>query len=110
VTAPDDVTDDAAWHAYCAELPDPTDAELAAVLADYHDPYADQRAHAAAGFRTSARMIWRARREGRHDALAYNYLRNAMRTYAATHRVYRMLTEVAALGLLTDMHMAASEG
>jgi hypothetical protein len=98
----------AAWAEYCAALPDPTEAEIAAVLAEHAGPYAERIAHADEGFRTCARMIWRERATGRLDQLAYAYLRDAMKTYAGLKRIYRTLSEVFALGLIRDAHLAAS--
>jgi hypothetical protein len=108
VTAPADVDDDAAWAEYCAALPDPTDAELAAVLADHHNPYAEQIADCDEGFRTSARMIWKSRAAGQFGPLSYSYLRTAMNTYAATKRIYQTLGEAAAYTTLSRMHLTAS--
>jgi hypothetical protein len=108
VPVPADLNDDAAWAEYCAALPDPTEAEIAAVLAEHTGPYAEQIAHADEAFRTCARMIWRERATGRLDQMAYAYLRDAMKTYAGLKRIYRTLSEVFALGLIRDAHIAAS--
>lgn len=108
LNAPADIDDDAAWTEYCAALPKPTDAELAVVLTWATNPYADRIAHADEGFRTSARMIWQARRDGVTPPLSYRYLRQAMSNYAAVKRLYRGLAEAAAYGMLSEMHMAAA--
>jgi hypothetical protein len=108
-TVPADVDDDKAWTEYCAALPDPTDAELAAVIADHANPFAEQIASCDEGFRASARMIWRRNRAaGRFDPLDHRYLREAMKTYAETGRTFRALGEAAAYATLSQMHLAAS--
>jgi len=68
---PADLDDDAAWAEYVAALPEPTDAELAAVLTEHANPYAEQVAGCHEGFRASARMILdpRADRAGRRARL-----------------------------------------
>jgi len=103
LAAPDNIDDDAAWAEYCAALPDPTDAELAAVVAEYANPYADRIAHADEGFRVSARLIWQWRRHGWLTPSSYRYLRTAMTAYAATKRAYVASTEHATLRLVRDM-------
>jgi hypothetical protein len=107
---PADLNDDAAWAAYCAALPDPTEAEIAAVLAEHTGPYAEQIAHADEGFRAAARMIRQWRSAGGVSQQAYHDLRTAMSNYASNGRIYRTLTEVYALGLISDAHVAASYG
>ena len=106
-TVPTDLNDDAAWGAYCAALPAPTDGELAAVMAEFHNPYAEQIADCHEGFRTSARMLWQ-KRAGLGTPLTFAYLRDAMRTYAACGRTYQALAEAAAYSALSRMHLAAS--
>jgi hypothetical protein len=102
---PADLDDDAAWTAYCAALPEPTDQQIADVLAEYGDPYAAPRADAVEGFKNTARVLWKLRADAGHTALHVDVernLRSAMRTFRGVIETYDMLTESWRLSNRTD--------
>jgi hypothetical protein len=102
---PADLDDDAAWAVYCAAMPDPTDQQIADVLAEYGDPYAAPRADAVDGFKNVARTLWRLRadigRSNLHEDIERN-LRASMRTFRGVIEVYDQLTESWALATRTE--------
>lgn len=93
---PADVDDAAAWEVYCKALPEPTDAQIADVLAEYGDPYAAARAEAVAAFKDAARSIWKMRAANQTDTLAVDTigsLRGSMRTLRDCIEIFDQLTE-----------------
>lgn len=95
---PADLDDDQAWAAYCAALPEPTDKQIADVLAEYGDPYAASRAEVADRFRDAARMIRKMRSAQRIagatlDEAMISHLRKSMRTLRGVIEIYDQLTE-----------------
>jgi hypothetical protein len=93
---PADVDDAAAWEVYCKALPEPTDAQIADVLAEYGDPYAAARADAVAAFKDAARSIWKMRAAGQTDALSADMirsLRKSMRGLRGCIEIFDQLTE-----------------
>lgn len=100
---PDDVDDDEAWAAYCAAVPEPTEAEHQATARDF-GPYAVERAAAVQAFRECARDYWTIRRGERtklHEA-GLRSLRLSMNTIAGAVRVYDQLTESWRVGEQAD--------
>jgi hypothetical protein len=93
---PTDVDDAAAWEVYCKALPEPTDAQIADVLAEYGDPYAAARAEAVAAFKDAARSIWKMRAANQTDALSADMirsLRKSMRGLRGCIEIFDQLTE-----------------
>lgn len=93
---PAELDDDAAWAAYCAALPQPTDKQIADVLAEYGDPYAALRAEVVGHYKDTARMAWAIRTREYDDTLKQDLLsqlRATMRTLRGVVETYDMLTE-----------------
>jgi hypothetical protein len=93
--APEDVSDDEAWAAYCAAMPAPSDDEITAVLAEYGNPYAGARAQAVDAFKGAARTLWRMRAEGggRLHRDVERSIRRSMKLARDVIGVYDALTE-----------------
>lgn len=93
---PADLDDDEAWATYCAALPEPTDREIADVLAEYGDPYAASRAEVVETYKNSARSIWKIRADGQDDELTRGLircLRSSMRTLRGVIEIYDACSE-----------------
>lgn len=93
---PADLDDDEAWATYCAALPEPTDREIADVLAEYGDPYAASRAEVVETYKNSARSIWKIRAGGHDDELTRGLircLRSSMRTLRGVIEIYDACSE-----------------
>lgn len=101
---PADLDDDEAWAAYCAALPEPTDQQIADVLAEYGDPYAAARADAVEGFKRAARLYWQMRRThaAKLDSEIRANLRQQMRTFRGLVEVFDQLTESWRVSTRTD--------
>lgn len=93
--APAELDDDTAWAQYAAALPEPTDAQIEAVAAEFADTYTAARVAAVDGFRNAARTLWTLRSLGRarRESAEYIALRQAMTTF---RRVIRTYDEIAA--------------
>lgn len=105
--APTDIHDDAAWTAYLAETTDePTDAERIETLIAVANPYAEARARSVDGFKRTARMLWRHRRQDElagwhHDP---SVSRKTLNIYASTVRRWDRLAREWAVRELAAQH------
>ncbi len=100
---PESVDDDQAWAAYCAQLPEPTEAERLATARD-HGPYARDRAEAVDTF-ISAVQAYRRQRTAPPDELGGKVLvslRKSMATAARAVRLYDLLTAAWLAGAGAD--------